>query len=115
MTKTQTPTRSTRRRSVTVAHEEIHEAVERVNIAAGRQPYMLESHAFAAELHTRRRAAAKLHDDLSDEIAELEVELQARLARRSEAASIIAQCDAALAVGPTILPTTAPQIEQHKE
>lgn len=90
--------------------------------SAGRRTYVLESHTFTAQLETRRREECRRIDTLDSEIADLQTqvarltaEIDARQDHRDELQNIVAQIDAALAVGPRPVPTRSPVFTEHKE
>lgn len=90
--------------------------------STGRRTYVLESHTFTTQLETRRREECRRIDTLDSEIADLQTqvarltaEIDARQDHRDELQNIVAQIDAALAVGPRPVPTRSPVFTEHKE
>lgn len=112
---TKSPTRTTTRRSVTVADEQT--ITEAVDALPGHRAYVIESHSFAARLEQDRRdrivELTRLDtemEDISARIGHLQAELDARADHRADVQNIVDQINAALAVGPRQIRPAAPRL-----
>lgn len=113
---TKSPTRTTTRRSVTVAAEQTT-LTEAIDALPGHRAYVIESHSFAARLEQDRRdrivEITRLDtemEDISARIGHLQAELDARADHRADVQNIVDQINAALAVGPRQIRPPAPRL-----
>lgn len=84
--------------AVTTEEFETHSVPNVASMPDTGRPYILESAEFDAFVHGKRKSAQREIDSLDAEIHRLQVEIEARLARRQDLMSIVIKADAMLSM-----------------
>ena len=77
-------------------------------------PYILESAEFDAFISSKRKAAQREIDELDIQISRLQVEIEARLARKNDLMKIVIKAETILSMR-DVSPTPSPQITDRGE